>query len=300
MLTRCLQIRLLLARIDAAARAANRRATPLLSLHLDFFRRVYVRIDDASASSHAPSSTASDQPPLVTVRAIQPTATASACGGAAWEVVHSKQGAARADGSGASADGWEAGPMWSGPLHDEAFAEQCWAQVRERDDAAQSSLTPQPAKRARKDASSAVHHSNKSSEVAGASAPPFRSLPRLRALLRLVAAEASTNKPNNLLLCYEPAGRGNKGALSGAAWKAVVKNLTGKVQTIILLFRSLEAFSFTCFSSYLFNVTQSSYTHQRVFILNYLFHALRFLSIDNGATLGLLGRCVSLRSVSRP
>ena len=268
--TWCLQIRLLLARIDAAARAANRRATPLLSLHLDFFRRVYVRIDDASVSSHAPSSTASDQSPLVTVRAIPPTVTASACGGPAWEVVHSKQGATKADGSGASADGWEAGPMWSGPLHDEVFAEQCWAQVRERDEAAQSSLTPLSSKRARKDASSAVHNSNEGTEVAGASAPPFRSLPRLRALLRLVAAEASTNKPNNLLLCYEPSGKGNKGALSGAAWKAVVKILTGKVHK-----------QFSCFSMLpIYIIMQFSYYYQRAIVLGSFIHALRVLCID--------------------
>jgi len=216
--------------------------TPLLSLHLDFFRRVYVRIDDVAASSH--TTALEPSPPLVSVRAIQPTATttAGASSGPAWKVVNQKVkgGAAKADGSGASADGWEAGPMWSGPLHDEAFAEQCWAEVREKDDNAAPSLTPQTAKRARKDASAAVQNnttttsnsnSNSSSnDVASASAPPFRSLPRLRALLRLVAAEASINRPTSLLLCYEPAGKGTKGVLSGAAWKAVVKNLTGKVR----------------------------------------------------------------------
>jgi len=125
--------------------------------------------------------------------------------------------------------------MWSGSLHDQVFAEQCWAAVREADNekpplwqAAAGTADrsgQQTAKRSRKDAIAAAVALSSSSSAAGA-LPPFRSLPRLRALLRLAAAEAACG---NALLCHEPAGKGAKASLSGAAWKAVAKALAAKV-----------------------------------------------------------------------
>ena len=175
-------VRLLLSRIIAAARAAGRRATPLLSLNLDFFRRVFVRIDDDDEEGGLVD------PPGVFFRAVR--AKKSDAWGRSWESV---AGVLAAD-----EEGWVAGPMFAGPLHDRAFAERLVAACADAVPAAVPAFVP------------------------------FKSVARLRALLRLAVGEAIAEDVAvgaQVLLPHAVAKQTGREAMTGAAWAAVVEQL---------------------------------------------------------------------------
>ena len=163
-----IHIRLLLSRIHAVASKAGRVATPLLSLNLDFFRRVYIRIDDA-APSNVKRGYAVMPPPSVSSSS-SPSPSPVIEWHAKWD------GSGATGGGGGSSEPVVAGPMVSGALHDPAYTALL---VKALDD-----------------------HAYKPGMAAATGSDeghvPFRSFARLKVLLEAAAAEALVSTP----LCH--------------------------------------------------------------------------------------------------